>query len=57
MIDSIHLALIQCDTHVAPLVLWYIWVRHALLYTLRFSGAQTLEVSVFYRHIAPLERK
>ena len=28
-----------------------------LLYTLRSSGARGLDVSLFYRHIAPLERK
>ena len=28
-----------------------------LLYTLRSSGAQGLPLSLFYRHITPLERK
>ena len=32
-------------------------VRHALLYTYRSAGAQILDTSAFYRHIAPLERK
>ena len=31
--------------------------RHALLYTLRSSGARGLEALTYYRHIAPLERK
>ena len=28
-----------------------------ILYTLRSSGARVLDLSLFYRHIAPLERK
>ena len=46
-----------CYRHAAPLGLLGLWVRHALRYTLRSSGAQGLEGSSFYRHIAPLERK
>ena len=40
---------LRCYAHVAPLGLSDIWVRHILLYTLRFAGALASEVSVFYR--------
>ena len=50
-----------CYKHVAPLGLG--WFTSSLVhliddsYTLRSSGARGLDISPFYRHIAPLERK
>ena len=40
---------LRCYAHVAPLGLSDIWVRHILLYTLRFAGARISKASAFYR--------